>query len=113
VLDVEELDEVVVAREWNRLTNGMGTFKFHEDDPAVRAANIDAVALYITKSREWSPMPGTLTLAELYDLLGGIQGRQVLVEWNTGRRGRKRTGEENGKHSIRTIAEPGHQHDRF
>ena len=90
VLDVEVLDEEVVAREWKRLTKGLGTFKFYEGDPKVGRGNLDSVAHYITKSRDWSPMPGTLTLAELSDLLTGICGRQVLVEWKTGRRGRKR-----------------------
>jgi hypothetical protein len=90
VLDVEGLDEKLVAREWRQLTDGLGTFKFHEGDPTVSRANIEAVSFYITKSRDWSPMPGTLTSAELSELLAGICGRQVLVEWKTGRRGRKR-----------------------
>ncbi len=81
VLDVDPalLDVARVHANWTRLINDRHGKFCAEANPCVRSPR--AIAIYMTKTWDWSPPPGTMDSPRLGLLFRAMRGRRLVIAW--------------------------------
>ena len=67
--------------EWLDITEGWGSFSLNPGRPEVEAWNVERVANYVTKPRDWCPEPGTMDLIRHRILRAALRNKQLLICW--------------------------------
>ena len=87
LLDAQGLDVSALETDWRSLTDGRGRVRVARR--GLHAVNTSAACRYITKTADWSPLPGAIPLSAFILLAGrerGLHGHQLLIAWGAGTR---------------------------
>lgn len=89
IVDAQALVVGPLADRYRDLTNGLGTLKLAVPRPEL-FESIPVIATYFSKPESWCPPPGSMH-PEMFGIFAdAVKGVQRLVEWNGGRRGRRK-----------------------
>ncbi len=93
-IDVPDTFEIArVEKDWKRLTSHRGHVEprppVDADGPPGTVGSIDTASAYVTKADDWCPQYGSLGLDEYDVLCDAIEGRQLVIRWGIGARGRR------------------------
>lgn len=89
VIDAKALEVGPLAERYHDRTNGLGTLKLALPQPDL-FESIPMIATYFSKPESWCPPPGSMHPQMFGIFADAVKGAQRLVEWNAGRRGRRK-----------------------
>ncbi|MBL8922820.1 MAG: hypothetical protein JNJ54_28485 [Myxococcaceae bacterium] len=89
VVDAKALVVGPLADRYHDLTNGLGTLMLAAPRPDL-FESIPMIATYFSKPESWCPFPGSMHPQMFGIFADAVKGVQRLVEWNGGRRGRRK-----------------------
>jgi hypothetical protein len=95
LVETKSLNIQPLAERYRGLTNGLGTLTLAVPRPDL-CQSIPSIAVYFAKPESWCPVPGSMHPLLFGIFADGVKGAQRLVEWNVGRRGRRKAPQSTG-----------------
>jgi hypothetical protein len=96
LLDIDgELSVKAIRSDFRRVTGRRNSFF---DVQGIRSGT--AITAYITKARDVAPEPGRFTLDQFEQLIGAFKGKELLVSWGVGLRGKSAKAKPESKHHV-------------